>query len=209
MVTGCRVELHASLRHCRVRPQAKARRSPSARAVQPQPRREDGLVDRIHPQKIHLSISLTQETSKLQKKLAKIIVLDVMSGQTNEDILLEFLSGALNTPRVDAVYEFRDNSYLATLCSEEEALKVSNIGNLSFPSRLGPCDFSISPWTVEVGSVGAATGKGQVLLIWNLPLHAWTWSVLVDLLRPIGELVAIPQPRKPHKAFLLVLVRCR
>lgn len=166
-------------------------------------------MDRVHPQKAHLSISLTQETSKLRKELSKIIVLDVVSGQTNEDILLEFLPGALNTPRVDAVYEFRGNSYLATLCSEEEALKASKIGDLSLPSRLGPCVFSISQWTAEVGSVGAATGKGQVLLIWSLPLHAWTWPVLVDLLRPIGELVAIPQPSKRHKAFLSVLVRCR
>lgn len=30
----------------------------------------------------------------------------------------------------------------------------------------------------------------------------------MDLLRPIGELVAISQPNKPHKAFLSVLVHC-
>lgn len=59
-----------------------------------------------------------------------------------------------------------------------------------------------------MGSIGAASGRGQVLLIWNLPLHAWTWSVLVDLLRPVEDLVAIPQPSKPHKSFLSVLVRC-
>lgn len=33
--------------------------------------------------------------------------------------------------------------------------------------------------------------------------------MLVELLRPIGELVAIPHPSKPHKSFLFVLVRCR
>lgn len=31
----------------------------------------------------------------------------------------------------------------------------------------------------------------------------------MELLRPLGELVAIPQPSKPHKSFLSVLVRCR
>lgn len=40
-------------------------------------------------------------------------------------------------------------------------------------------------------------------------MHGRTWTVLVELLRPIGELVAIPQPSKPHKAFLSVLVRYR
>lgn len=74
---------------------------------------------------------------------------------------------------------------------------------------MGPCVFSNSPWTPDIGAVGAASGRGQVLLIWNLPLHAWTWSVLVEHLWQIGELVAIPQPTRPHKSFLSVLVRRR
>lgn len=102
----------------------------------------------------HISISLSQETSKLQKELVKVIVLDIISGQTSDDILLEFLPGALNKPRVDAVYEIKGNSYLGTLCSEKEALKASKIGELGLPLRLGPCVISISKWTAEVGSVG-------------------------------------------------------
>lgn len=74
---------------------------------------------------------------------------------------------------------------------------------------MGPCVLSISPWSADIGSVGSALGRAQALLIWNLSLHAWTWSVLVDILWPIGELVVIPKPSKPHKAFLSVLVRCR
>lgn len=139
-----------------------------------------------------ISISLTQETSKLRKDLAKIIVLDIISGQTSEEILLEFLPGALNTPRVEAVYEFKGNSFLASLCSEEEAIKASKIGEFSFPSKMGPCVISIKPWSPEIGSMGSALGRAHVLLIWNLLLHAWTWSMLVDILRPIRELVAIP-----------------
>lgn len=144
----------------------------------------------------------------MRKDLAKNIVLDVISGQTSEDILLEFLPGALNMPRVEAMYEFQGNSFLAILCSEEEAIKASKVVELSLPSRMGLCVISILPWTAEVGSIGSASGRGQVLLIWNLPLHAWTWPVLVELLKPIGELVVIPQPSKLHKSFLSVLVRC-
>ncbi|XP_039119044.1 uncharacterized protein LOC120255245 [Dioscorea cayenensis subsp. rotundata] len=160
-------------------------------------------------QRSQLSISLTEETSKLKKELAKIIVIDTVSGQTSDEILLEFLPGALNTPRVDAVYEFRGSSFLASLSSEAEVIKASKIGELSLPSKMEPCVLSFKPWSAEIGSVGSASSKAQVLLIWNLPLHAWTWSVLVDVLRPIGELVAIPQPSKPCKSFLSVLVRCR
>lgn len=90
------------------------------------------------------------------------------------------------------------------LSSEEKAIKASKISELSLPSKMGPCVISIKPWLVEIGFVGSATGKAQVFLIWNLPLHAWTWSVLVDILRPIGELVAVPQPSKPHKSFLSI-----
>lgn len=199
MASGCRVDLPSPTRQRRVRPAAKFNR-PAIRNSEIQSRQlVHHPVDRLNPSKAQISISLSQETSKLRKELAKVIVLEVISGQTSDEILLEFLPGALNTPRVDTVYEFRGNSYLASLCSE---------GELSLPSRLGPCVISISPWTADVGSIGAASGKGQVLLIWNLPLHAWTWSVLVDLLRPVGDLVAIPQPSKPHKSFLSVLVRC-
>lgn len=101
----------------------------------------------------------------MRKDLAKIIILDVISGQTSEDLLLEFFPGALNTPRVEAVYEFQGNSFLVTLCSEEEAIKTSKVAELSLPSRMGSCIISISPWTAEVGSIGSASGRGQVLLI--------------------------------------------
>lgn len=206
LATNCRVKLPSPPRRRRVRPGAHESRQgldeTGTKNVLAQP-------SRPRWQRSHLSISLSQETSKLRRELSKIIVLDIVSGQTNEDILREFLPGALNTPRVEAVYEFKDNSYLATLVSEEEAIKASRIGELSLPSKLGPCVFTIKHWSADIGSVGSASGRSQVLLIWNLPLHAWTWSVLVELLRPIGELVTIPQPSKPHKAFLSVLVCCR
>lgn len=107
---------------------------------------------------------MNQETSKLHKDLSKIIVLDVISAQTNEDILLESLLGALNMARVDAVYEFKGNSFLATLRSEEKALKPSKIRELSLPSHLGLCVFFIAPWTMEIGEVGEAWEKDRFSL---------------------------------------------
>ncbi|KAH7667215.1 Aldehyde dehydrogenase N-terminal protein [Dioscorea alata] len=209
MAANCRVEIPSPPRHRRVRPKAKASTSQFDTAAEENQRKAGDSSLTTNRQRSQISLSLTQETSKLRKDLAKIIVLDVISGQTSEDILLEFLPGALNTPRVDAVYDFKGNSYLATLSCEAEAIKACKIGELSLPSKMGPCVISIKPWSAEIGSVGSATGKAQVLLIWNLPLHAWTWTVLVDFLKPIGELVAIPQPSKPHKSFISVLVRCR
>lgn len=209
LAVNCRVELPSPTRHRRVRPKPKESDSHAVNSSHANAYLDDGFSSKPNWHRSYLSISLSQETAKLRRELAKIIVLDIISGQTNEELLLDFLPGALNTPRVDAVHDFKGNSYLATLCSEAEAIKASKIGELSFSSKMGPCVISIKPWTAEIGSVGSATGKAQVLLIWNLPLHAWTWSVLVDLLKPIRELVAIPQPSKPHKSFISVLVRCR
>ncbi|KAH7682449.1 Zinc finger CCHC-type protein [Dioscorea alata] len=205
LAESCRVELRSPPNNRRARPKAKAFASERGE----ENRQTGDLVSKHNKQCSQISLSLTQETSKLRKDLAKIIVLEIISGQTSEDILLEFLPGALNTPRVDAVHDFKGNSFLATLSCEAEAIKACKIGELSFPSKIGPCIISIKPWSAEIGSVGSAVGKAQVLLIWNLPLHAWTWSILVDFLKPIGELVAIPQPSKPHKSFISVLVRCR
>lgn len=160
MAVGCRIKLPPSLRHRRVRPAVKDRRVPLDSVRQLHPCRAEATVDWIHPNKTQPSISLTQETSKLRKELAQIIISDVISGQTIKEILMEFLPGVLNTLRVDVVYEFKGNSFLATLCSEEEATKASKNGDMSLPSRLVPCMFTISPWTAEVGSVGAASGKG-------------------------------------------------
>lgn len=187
-----RVELPSPPRHRRVRPKAKESSSYTKGSLHVNTKQDGDSSANPRWQRSHLSISLSQKTSKLRRELAKIVVLDIISSQTNEELLLEFLPGALNMPRVGAIYDFKGNSYLATLCSDAEAIKASKIGELSLSSKLGPCVISIKPWTVEIGSVGLATEKAQVLLIWNLPLHALTWSVLVDLLKPIGNLVAIP-----------------
>lgn len=47
------------------------------------------------------------------------------------------------------------------------------------------------------------------MLVWNLPLHVWCWDMIKDVLRPVGELVAMSQAQTPHKEFLSVLVRRR
>lgn len=126
MASNCRVELPSPPQHCRTRPKAKECTSNSLQDNSPSG--DGSVVSRPSWQRSHLFVSLTQETLKLRKELSKIIVLDVISGQTSEDILLEFLPGALNTPRVDAAYEFRGNLFLATLNSKEEAIKASKNG---------------------------------------------------------------------------------
>lgn len=173
MASNCRVELPSPPQRRRARPKAKVSTSNSQHDGSPNG--EGSLASRPSWQRSHLSVSLTQETSKLRKDLSKIIVLDVISGQTTDDILLEFLLGALNTPRVDAVYEFRGNSFLATLNSEEEALKASKIGDLSLPSEMGPCVFSISPWSADIRSVRFGVRSGPCLDVVGAGGHITTY----------------------------------
>lgn len=81
MAFGCRVELPSPPRRRRARPPAKARCSDLGnRSVAPPVNSDRTAVDRLHPQKINISLSLTQVTVRLRKDLAKIIVLDVISG---------------------------------------------------------------------------------------------------------------------------------
>lgn len=47
------------------------------------------------------------------------------------------------------------------------------------------------------------------MIIWNLPLHAWSWSIIAEVSRPMGELVVLSQEELPHKQFISALVRRR
>lgn len=47
------------------------------------------------------------------------------------------------------------------------------------------------------------------MLIWNLPLHGWCWNLILEMVKPVGDLVALSQTVNPHKWFISTLVRRR
>lgn len=65
----------------------------------------------------------------------------------------------------------------------------------------------LSTWTVDVDSVYSVVGYGMQVLVWNLPLHAWSWPTLVEVFKPVGELVTITKGSSPNKELFSILVR--
>lgn len=71
------------------------------------------------------------------------------------------------------------------------------------------CNLCLAPWSAELGATGRASGDGQWMQVWNLPLHGWSWGIISEVLRPAGELMAISQATTTHKQFITALVRRR
>lgn len=38
------------------------------------------------------------------------------------------------------------------------------------------------------------------------PLHGWCWSIVKEVLKPVGELISLSQATIPHKKFISTLV---
>lgn len=110
---------------------------------------------------------------------------------------------------IDPVAQFRGNSYVVSLTSAEEVKKAYKLGEFKISSSFGLCSISLPPWTGDVVSDGIAMGTGTWVRLWNLPLHYWSWQVVVVVLRPVGDLVAISQGSQSSESYLEVLIRLR
>lgn len=143
------------------------------------------------PRKSVVSSSVSPEVNKLRDDLSKLIIININSGFISANALQEALAELLGAQHVGPVSHFRGDSYIVSLPSLEEVKMACNLGEFEVSSNFGQCKISFTPWTGDVASEGAARGTGTWVNIWNLPLHCWCWQVVVDILRPIGELVAI------------------
>lgn len=156
-----------------------------------------------------LSISLTPAIEKLREDLAKVAVLSLVEGYVNESSVLEVAPTIINSTLAGPITPLNDCSFLIPLANREEVREVCKLGSFKVATKDGPCTLKLSPWSAEIGADGRASGSGQWVNIWNLPLHGWCWDTISDVVKPIGELVALSHATIPHKRFLTVLVRRR
>lgn len=161
------------------------------------------------PRRMAISLPLTPEMASTREELAKIAVLSLVSGYVNECSILEIVPSIINLKLAGPITPLNECSFLVPLANREEVKEVSKMGTFAANTKDGPCTLRIAPWSAELGAEGRASGEGSWVLIWNLPLHAWSWNVILEVLRPVGELVAISQATVPHKRFITVLVRRR
>lgn len=102
-----------------------------------------------------------------------------------------------------------DPSIINKLKSREEVKEVSNLGAFKVGTKDGLCTLKLAPWSAEIGADGWGSGEDQWMLLWNLRLHIWCWSIIADVVRAARELVALSQATVPHKRFITALVRLR
>lgn len=133
----------------------------------------------------------------------------MVDGYVNESSVMEIVPLVVNTKLAGPITPITENSFLLPFANREEVREVAKLGTFKVSTKDGPCTLNLAYWSAELGAVGKATGEGQWVLIWNLPLHGWCWSVIERVLRPVGELISLSRMSVPHKRFIMALVRRR
>lgn len=159
------------------------------------------------PRRVVLSLVLSLEINVTRDELAKVAVLTVVSGYVNVHSVLEVAPTLINRQLAGPITPLNEDAFLVPLASRDEVKEVCKLGTFSVATKDGPCTLRLAPWTTELGADGRASGEGLWVLVWNLPLHAWSWNVIAEVMRPVGELVALSHASTSHKRFLSVLVR--
>ncbi|KAH7659259.1 Zinc finger CCHC-type protein [Dioscorea alata] len=158
---------------------------------------------------VSLSLSLSPEISTVREELAKVVIVSVELGFVNESSVVEVIPSIINQPLAGPLTPINEFTFLAPLPSRADVKEICKMGTCAAMTKDGQCSLKFAPWSVELGADGRASGAGQWVLIWNLPLHGWCWSVIEAVLKPIGELISISQASTPHKKFISVLARQR
>lgn len=69
--------------------------------------------------------------------------------------------------------------------------EVCKLDVAKFSTKDGMCSERFALWSAELGAVNRASGEGLWVCIWNLPMHGWCWSVILEVLKNVGELVSL------------------
>lgn len=168
----------------------------------PDPRPVVAMATKIS--RASLSLSLASEIESLRDELAKVAVLTLVEGYVNEASLLEVAPTIINKSLAGPITPFNDCAFLVPLSSREEVKEVCGLGS-KVATKDGPCMVNLSPWSAEISADGRASGTGQWIHLWNMPLHGWCRSIISEVVKPVGELVALSQVTNTHKRFLSTL----
>ncbi|KAH7689328.1 Zinc finger CCHC-type protein [Dioscorea alata] len=154
-----------------------------------------------------LSIPIPREAEEIRDNLEMVAILSLRSGQISENVLAEAIPNILNIPLKGPITPVNDDNYIIPLGSKDEVKMACSLGVFELSSKQGLCSMSISPWSADFGTLGRASGIAQWVLIWNIPLHGWCRNVISEILRPLGDLVALSKTSRPNKSFISALVR--
>lgn len=156
-----------------------------------------------------VSLPVLPEVATTREELEKVAILSIVDGAVNESSVMDVVPAVLNIQLAGPITPFNECDFVVPLKSRAEVKEICKMGTFKASTKDGVCSLRLAPWSAELGAEGRASGNGQWLHIWNLPLHGWSWGIISEVLRPTGELVAISQAATSHKRFISVLVRCR
>lgn len=156
-----------------------------------------------------LSLPLTPEIAAVREELALAVVVSILSGYVTDAGMEEVLPDILNCSLAGLLTPLNDNMYLVPLSSRAKVKMTCKEEVVQFSTKDGVCSARVVPWSAEIGAVNRASGEGIWVSIWNLPLYGWCWSVILEVLKNVGELVALSQEFKTNKRFVSALVHRR
>lgn len=160
---------------------------------------DDDLGSKLMPRPQGSSSMSTGHSLHSHVKHSIPIPLGIARGrQISEKVLIDAIPTNLNAPLMGPITSVNDDVYLLPMASKEKVKMVSSLGVFELFSKKGLCSMSISPWSADLNALGRASGHGQWMLIWNVPLHGWCYGVIIEILKPVG---------KPNKSFISALVR--
>lgn len=161
-----------------------------------------------HPaSRVSISLPLSPEVCATREELAKVVILSIVEGHVNESSILEVAPTLLNVQLAGPITQVNESSFLVPLASRDKVKEVCKLGTFKASTKEGLCQLRVAPWSAELGLEGKASGEGQWMHLWNLPLNGWTWGIISEVIPPVGELVALSQATTMHKRFVSVLVR--
>lgn len=126
------------------------------------------------PNRVSLSLPLTPESSELREELARVAVMSLEERFVNKASIQEIIPSILKRDLLEPITPLNNCAFLVLLTNREEVKEVCKMESFKVATKDAPCVLKLAPWLAELGAMGRASGDGQWVSLWNLPLHAWS-----------------------------------
>lgn len=167
------------------------RACPSFVKVAPNTKKHSFTKDKPLKPLLHVHVH-PSSSSLIQSKddLKRMIISKVLSGNASVKSLHDFLPQHLKTDQCEHITPYGDD-FILTLFSAKAIAFIVKKSPISLQTNLGQCSLKLSHWTPQFGSHAIAAGNYNWIRMSNLPLHCWNWNSIVEVLRPIGDLIFV------------------
>lgn len=157
---------------------------------------------------IRVSLPISEAIIQSKENLKRMIIIKVLSGNVSVRSLRGSLPHCLQTYQCEFITPFGED-FILTLYSAKVATAFVKKSPLTLHSNIGQSSISLSHWTLEFGSHAVASGNCNWVRMTNLLLHCWNWNSIVEVLRPLRDLIFVQKREDVSLEHLRALVRLR